>query len=375
MTVTLNEQYIGTIKVDPDHPQFGPLTFDIDPLYFTGDNKLNFRFAGEYRRDCNDLFNEILWARISDMSQITLTTVRIAPARKLSRLPAPFFDPNLRTTLRVPMVLPDTASTSSLKAAGLVSSWFGKIADFRKLSFPVYTAIPASGNAVEVGENLPVDDAGTRPRGPMLAEIANPNDRWGTILVVTGRNAQEVEVAARALVFATDTLGGVASKVVEDVSLEARQPYDAPAFIPIDRVVRFGELVGAADLQGGGFSPEGMTLPFHLPPDLYTWRGRPFLMDMWIRAPGGPVVDLETSRVDVSLNNNYLQSYTLSPPGLWQRWSQRMVNLHAGAVGHTTRCRPGCCLGRTSCSSNSMPDRSTRSLPPHSRGHPYERGF
>ncbi|XQZ99491.1 cellulose biosynthesis cyclic di-GMP-binding regulatory protein BcsB [Komagataeibacter rhaeticus] len=155
-----------------------------------GDNKLNFRFAGEYRRDCNDLFNEILWARISDMSQITLTTVRIAPERKLSRLPAPFFDPNLRSTLRVPVVLPDTNSKSSLKAAGLVASWFGKIADFRKLSFPVFTAIPASGNAVEVGENLPVDEAGTRPRGPMLAEIANPNDRWGTILVVTGRNAQ-----------------------------------------------------------------------------------------------------------------------------------------------------------------------------------------
>ena len=270
------------------------------------------------------------------MSQITLTTVRIAPERKLSRLPAPFFDPNLRTTLRVPMVLPDTNSKTSLKAAGLVSSWVGRLADFRKLSFPVSTAIPASGNAVEVGENLAVDDAGTRPSGPMLAEIANPNDRWGTILVVTGRNAQEVEAAARALVFSTDTLGGVASKVVEDVALETRQPYDAPAFIPTDRSVRFGELVGAADLQGGGFSPEGMTLPFHLPPDLYTWRGRPFLMDMWIRAPGGPVVDLETSRVDVSLNNNYLQSYTLSPPGLWQRWSQRMVNLHAGAVGHTT---------------------------------------
>jgi len=336
VTVTLNEQYIGTIKVDPEHPQFGPLTFDIDPLYFTGDNKLNFRFAGEYRRDCNDLFNEILWARISDMSQITLTTVRIAPERKLSRLPAPFFDPNLRSTLRVPVVLPDTNSKSSLKAAGLVASWFGKIADFRKLSFPVFTAIPASGNAVEVGENLPVDEAGTRPRGPMLAEIANPNDRWGTILVVTGRNAQEVEAAARSLVFSADTLGGVAAKVVDDVSLEARQPYDAPAFVPTDRLVRFGELVGAADLQGGGFTPAGMTLPFRLPPDLYTWRGRPFLMDMWIRAPGGPVVDLETSRVDVSLNNNYLQSYTLSPPGLWQRWSQRLVNLHAGAVGHTT---------------------------------------
>ncbi|WP_019090488.1 UDP-forming cellulose synthase catalytic subunit [Komagataeibacter europaeus] len=346
VTVTLNEQYVGTIKVDPQHPQFGPLTFDIDPLYFTGDNKLNFRFAGEYRRDCNDLFNEILWARISDMSRITLTTVRITPERKLSRLPAPFFDPNLRSTLRVPVVLPATGDKAALKAAGLIASWFGKVADFRQLSFPVSTTIPASGNAVEVGENLAVDASGARPSGPMVAEIANPNDRWGTVLVVTGRNAQEVEVAARAVVFSPDTLGGVASKVVSDVNLETRHPYDAPAFVPTDRPVRFGELVGAADLQGGGFTPAGMTLPFHLPPDLYTWRGRPFLMNMWVRAPGGPVVDLETSRVDVSVNNNYLQSYTLSPPGLWQKWSERLVNQHAGAVGHVTALPPWLLFGQ-----------------------------
>ncbi|MFT8638324.1 MAG: cellulose biosynthesis cyclic di-GMP-binding regulatory protein BcsB, partial [Pseudoclavibacter sp.] len=257
VTVTLNEQYGGTLKVDPQHPQFGPVSFDIDPLYFTGDNKLNFHFAGEYRRDCNDLFNEILWARISDMSRITLTTVRITPERRLSRLPAPFFDPNQRATLRVPVVLPATGDRGALRAAGLVASWFGRIADFRKLSFPVSTAIPASGNAVEVGVNLPVDAGGGRPAGPMLAEIANPNDRWGTVLVVTGRTPQEGEVAARALVFSPDTLGGVASKVVSDVSLGARHPYDAPAFVPTDRPVRFGELVGAADLQGGGFAPGG----------------------------------------------------------------------------------------------------------------------
>ncbi|GCE83465.1 UDP-forming cellulose synthase catalytic subunit [Komagataeibacter diospyri] len=346
VTVTMNEQYVGTIKVDPQHPQFGPLTFDIDPLYFTGDNKLNFRFAGEYRRDCNDLFNEILWARISDLSHITLTTVRIAPERKLSRLPAPFFDPNLRSTLRVPVVMPATGDKGALKAAGLIASWFGKVADFRKLSFPVSTTIPSSGNAVEVGENLVVDANGARPAGPMVAEIANPNDRWGTVLVVTGRNAHEVEVAARAVVFSPDTLGGVASKVVSDVNLETRRPYDAPAFVPTDRPVRFGELVGAADLQGGGFTPAGMTLPFHLPPDLYTWRGRPFLMNMWIRAPGGPVVDLETSRVDVSVNNNYLQSYTLSPPGLWRKWSERLVNQHTGATGHVTALPPWLLFGQ-----------------------------
>ncbi|MCW4590684.1 UDP-forming cellulose synthase catalytic subunit [Gluconacetobacter entanii] len=334
VSVTLNEQYVGTIRVDPEHPRFGPVSFDIDPLYFTGDNKLNFHFAGEYRRDCNDLYNEVLWARISDLSTVTLTTTRIAPDRKLSYLPAPFYDPNLRTPLRVPVVMPNPDAHGMLKASALVASWFGKLADFRTASFPVSTTIPASGNAVAIGENLPIDTRGTRPTGPTLSEVENPNDRLGTILVITGRNAQEVEVAARVLAFSPDTLGAVATKVVDDVTLQPRRPYDAPAFVPTDRPVRFGELVAASDLQGGGFAPPVMALPFHLPPDLYSWRNRPYPIDLWVRTPGGPVVDLETSRLDVHLNNNYLDSFTLKPPSLWQAWSERLVNQHAGAVEH-----------------------------------------
>ncbi|MBV1822589.1 UDP-forming cellulose synthase catalytic subunit [Komagataeibacter oboediens] len=337
LTVTLNEQYVGTIRIDPAHPNFGPLEFPVDPLYFTGDSKLNFHFAGEYRRDCNDLYNDVLWAQISDQSSITLTTARIVPERDLGRLPTPFFDPNLKVAMRVPVVMPAaTPKPEIMQAGGLVASWFGKMADARQLSFPVSRSIPATGNAIEIGENIPVDDQGHAPAGPTLLEIANPNDRWGTVLVVTGRTPQEVEVAARALVFSPDTLGSGPSAVVQDVTLRARQPYDAPAFIPTDRPVRFGELVTAGDLQAGGFAPGTLHVPFHLPPDLYTWRGLPFLMDLWIRTPDNPVVDISASRLDVSLNNSYLQSYGLLPHSLWRTWSERMVTQHAGAVGHVT---------------------------------------
>ncbi|MBB2201570.1 UDP-forming cellulose synthase catalytic subunit [Gluconacetobacter tumulisoli] len=335
VTVTLNEQYIGTIKVDPEHPEFGPLTFDVNPLYFAGRNTLNFHFAGEYRRDCNDLYNEVLWARISDLSRITLTTVRIAPERMLARLPAPFFDPNLRSALRIPIVLPSPTS-GSLQAGGVIASWFGKVADFRAVSFPVTADIPVAGNAIEIGENLPTDPDGRLPMGPTLAEIPNPHDRWGTVLLVTGRDAREVEIAARTMVLSPDTLGAVGSKVVTDVTMTPRRPYDAPAFVPTDRPVRFGELVPARDLQADGFVPAPLALPFHLPPDLYTWRHRPFMMNLWVRAPGGPIVDLETSRLDVRLNDNYLQSYSLVPPGTWDRWSRRLMDPHAGAIGHRT---------------------------------------
>ncbi|ARW16434.1 UDP-forming cellulose synthase catalytic subunit [Komagataeibacter europaeus] len=337
LTVTLNEQYVGTIRIDPTHPTFGPMEIEVDPLYFTGDNKLNFHFAGEYRRDCNDLYNDVLWAQISDQSSITLTTARIVPERDLSRLPVPFFDPNLKVAMRVPVVMPAAAPGEEImRAGGLVASWFGKLADSRQLSFPVSRSMPASGNAIEIGQNIPVDDQGHMPAGPTLLEIANPNDRWGTVLVITGRTPHDVEVAARALVFSPDTLGNMSSAVVQDVTLRPRVPYDAPAFIPTDRPVRFGELVTAGDLQAGGFAPGTLHVPFHLPPDLYTWHGLPFLMDLWVRTPDNPVVDISASRLDVSLNNSYLQSYSLLGNSLWRMWSERMVTQHAGAVGHVT---------------------------------------
>ncbi|GBQ13668.1 cellulose synthase catalytic subunit (UDP-forming) [Komagataeibacter rhaeticus] len=347
ITVTLNEQYVGTIRIDPAHPTFGPIEFSIDPLYFTGDSKLNFRFAGEYRRDCNDLYNDVLWAQISDQSTITLTTARIEPVRSLSRLPTPFFDSNLKVAMRVPMVLPGSAMAPEvLRAGGLVASWFGRLADTRQLTFPVARTLPDTGNAIEIGPRIAIDDRGTPPSGPTLFEIANPNDKWGTILVVTGRTPAEVEVAARTLVFSPDTLGDLPGAVVEDVTLRPRVAYDAPSFIPTDRPVRFGELVTAGDLQAGGFAPDTLHVPFHLPPDLYTWHRLPFLMDLWVRAPGNPVVDIAASRLDVSVNNTYIQSYSLLNNNLWRIWSERMVTEHAGAVGHVTAIPPWLLFGQ-----------------------------
>ncbi|MFS3134709.1 UDP-forming cellulose synthase catalytic subunit [Gluconacetobacter sacchari] len=347
VTVTLNEQYIGTIKVDPAHPQFGPLTFDINPMYFGGKNTLNFHFAGEYRRDCNDLYNEVLWARISDLSRLTLTTVRIAPERVLSRLPAPFFDPNLRTPVRIPMVVPATGA--SMRASGMIASWFGKLADFRDFAFPVTNAIPDAGNAIEIGENLPVGPDGQMPHGPTLLEIPNPNDRWGTVLVVTGRNPQEVEIAARALVLSPSTLGAVSVQVVANIEADPRKPYDAPSFVPTDRPVRFGELAPAEALEANGFAPASLAMPFHLPTDLYTWRQRPFLMDLWIHPPGvigGTTVDLASSRLDVSINDIFLQRSSMIASGTWDTWSRRLVNPHFGTVGIQVAVPPSALFGQ-----------------------------
>lgn len=334
VTITINEQYVGTLHVDPDHPAFGPIMMPIDPIFFSGENHINFRFAGQYTRSCNDPLSALLWATVSNHSRLSLTTVPIPPRRQLSRLPLPFFDRNVRQKAIVPVVLPSVPTNEVLRAAAVTASWLGQLTDFRGVSFPVSNDMPQSGSAIAIGlrSQLPAGLVGDLPDGPTLTEVANPNDPNGTILVVTGRNGAEVVAAAQALALGTDTLGATASALVTPPDIGSRKPYDAPAFVPTDRVVRFGELVAASDLEGVGYAPGTMSVPFRTAPDLYTWRSRPFGLDVHYRAPDGPILDVAASRLDVGINNIYLRSYSLEPPASPMEWLQRLVHTRVGAI-------------------------------------------
>ena len=136
VTVTLNEQYVGTIPADRDHPAFGPLTMPVNPVFFQDNNRLNFRFTGRYTTDCNDPLSGLLWATVSDTSTLTLTLARLPAQRNLARLPLPFFDRHEGQTLVLPFVLPAVPGNATLQAAAIVSSWFGRLASFRGATFP-----------------------------------------------------------------------------------------------------------------------------------------------------------------------------------------------------------------------------------------------
>ncbi|WP_342629062.1 UDP-forming cellulose synthase catalytic subunit [Nguyenibacter vanlangensis] len=323
VTIRLNDQYVGTIPVNRDHPEFGPLTFPVNPAFFMARNTLNFTFAGQYTETCGNQVSDVLWADMSGQSAISVTTVPLPARRMLSALPAPFVDTAVNERAVVPFVLPNRMEMASprtvavLKAAADVASWFGKIADFHHVSFPVSTDVPSAGNAVAIGVAADLPPAIARSvsvAGPTLAEIGNPTDPFGTILVVTGRSDAELAAAARGLAFMSESLGAGSSQIVPPVTVGPRRPYDAPAFLPTDRVVRFGELVSSSALQGHGYVPGTLAVPFRISPDLYTWRDRPFEADFRIRTPLESDVDLRQSRVDVALNDVYLASYSWRAP-------------------------------------------------------------
>ena len=325
ITVTLNEQYVGTIPATRDPPTF-QVDVPINPVFFRDNNRLNFRFTGRYTQDCNDPLSGLLWGTVDDSSTLTLTVQRLPPQRDLSRLPQPFFDGYQKDLLMLPVVLAGNPSNDALRTAGIVASWFGQLASYRGTNFPVIADAPAEGNAVVVvvgseGRSLP----GLPPiNGPTLAVVPNPNDPLASLLVVGGRNGDEAAAAATALVLGSRTLGGGVA-TVQPPQVAAREAYDAPSWLPTNRPVRLGELVDAAELQTVGYV--GLVkVPFRTAPDFFTWRNRPFEMKLRYRAPPGPVIDLRPSRLDVNINGIYLDTLSLAPAGAGDGWFSRLFS-------------------------------------------------
>ncbi|WP_239016024.1 UDP-forming cellulose synthase catalytic subunit [Novacetimonas hansenii] len=312
VTMTLNEQYIGTLRPDPAHPTFGPMSFEINPIFFVSGNRLNFNFASG-SKGCSDITNDTLWATISQNSQLQITTIALPPRRLLSRLPQPFYDKNVRQHVTVPMVLAQTYDPQILKSAGILASWFGKQTDFLGVTFPVSSTIPQSGNAILIGvaDELPTSLGRPQVNGPAVLELPNPSDANATILVVTGRDRDEVITASKGIAFASAPLPTDSHMDVAPVDIAPRKPNDAPSFIAMDHPVRFGDLVTASKLQGTGFTSGVLSVPFRIPPDLYTWRNRPYKMQVRFRSPAGEAKDVEKSRLDVGINEVYLHSYPL----------------------------------------------------------------
>ncbi|WP_128080100.1 UDP-forming cellulose synthase catalytic subunit [Roseicella frigidaeris] len=338
VSITLNEQVVGSIRPNPAQASFGPLEFPINPVFFTDSNRLNFRFAGRYTTECNDPLSGLLWANISDLSTLQLTIERLPPVRDLARLPQPLFDARIvHEPLTLPVVLPAEPGSPLLRAAAVTASWFAQLADYRGARFPVRNTLPERGDAVLLlagAGTEPVGLAMPRIDGPTLALLANPNDAMGTLLVVAGRNGAEAATAALALAAGRSTLAGPIAQV-EAPRLPARQPYDAPRWIPTDRPVRFGELVSASELQASGYAPGPVRIPFRTAPDLVTFRNRPLGIDIGFRNPPAPVIDLAAARLDVSIGDTYLRSFRLADEAGWSpwRWLMAQASADAGRAG------------------------------------------
>ena len=329
IAVTLNEQPVGQLTPDPSRPAFGPLDFPLDPIAFTDLNRLNFRFTGRYAVECNDPLSGLLWATVAEQSTVTLRLERLPPVRDLARLPEPLFDArDLRSALRLPVVIAEATGPGGLRAAAIATSWFAVQAGYRGARFPVERTVPLRGDAIvlAIGADVPAELALPRIEGATLALVANPNDPFGTILVVGGRTEAEAAQAATGLAIAQAGLAGP-SALVANAQPAPRRPHDAPLWLPPGRRTEIGALLPAEELQAFGFQPGPIRVPLRTAPDLYTWRNRGIPVSLAWRAPPGPVTDAAVSRLDALVSGSYLRSFPLGEAerAWWWEWVLRQL--------------------------------------------------
>ena len=245
---------------------------------------------------------------------------KLTLANDLSLLPAPFYDSKDMQALTLPFVFSARPSPAVLQAAGITASWFGSLASYKGATFPVSFDTVPSGNAVvfatsnekPAGLNLPGIN------GPTISVMPNPNNPESKLLLVMGRTPQELSAAAQTLALGSVALSG-STQVVGAPDIPERQAYDAPRWIPMNRPVRFGELVQPTDLQGNGLVPGLLTVNFRTAPDIFVWGNTGIPLDVRYRYPAGTWLNFADSRLDVSINNSYLRSLPLTQEGVVQQ--------------------------------------------------------
>ncbi|MEC3888351.1 cellulose biosynthesis cyclic di-GMP-binding regulatory protein BcsB [Xanthomonas campestris] len=319
LKVTINGVTVGTLPTDKANAgKLLSADLPIDPRLVTDYNQLNLQLIGHYTRECEDPDHSSLWANVDAATTLSLTTTPLALANNLALLPVPFFDVRDTRRLELPFYFPQQPDMATLQAAGTVASWFGTLAGYRGATFPASTsALPATGNAVVFATpaTLPPQfataDSGVADiRGPTVAVVVNPTDPNGKLLLVLGRNAEELQRAATALALRAPLTGAVA-RIGELSAPAPRAPYDAPKWVSSDRPVRFGDLVSQPSaLNVTGYHPDLIRVGLQLPPDLFVWERDGIPIDLKYRYTV-PDVD-NKSALNVSINESFVTTLPLT---------------------------------------------------------------
>ena len=312
LRVLLNERTVTLEALRKDKELSNAREINLDPRLFRDLNYLRLNSIAHYTRQCEDPFHSSLWLTISDQSRLELTLAPASRVNDLKYLPSPFLDKAESTALKLPFVFGAKPSFGTIRAAGVVASWFGIQAGYRGVETPVsLNALPDGNAVVFVQANDSIETIRGTP-GASISIQTHPTNPQAKLLVISGSNDDELERAARALALIAPTLSGQQVTVTSETAAAPRKPYDAPAWIATDRPVRFGELLKLEELRVQGYFPEVVRLNYRLSPDVFTWHTAGAPIKLKYRATRLPLH--RNSSLNVSINNNFIDSLALNVP-------------------------------------------------------------
>ena len=314
--VYLNDELMGVTALNQD--QMGTMThasIELDPRYAKDFNRLKVSFVGHYQKVCENPASDTLWLNVNRDSKLTLQLQTLPVRNELSFFPMPFLDVRDNGKLTLPMVFTGSVPPEQQQAAAVLASWFGTKAQWRGQHFPVLINQLPDRNAVIFATN----DA--RPdflvdypevKGPTIDMISSPDNPYVKLLLILGRDQQDLLTAVQGLARGDVMLRGQSVMVDEVKPLSPRQPYDAPNWVRLDRKMRFDELTEyPGQLQATGRTLWPMSLTLRLPPDLYLLGENGIRTELKYHHTSPTLRD--GSRLDVGVNGQLMKSFTLEP--------------------------------------------------------------
>ena len=285
-------------------------TLTIPAEMLVRDNQLTFEFVGHYTMECEDPSHTTLWSHIDPTTTIQLAGSLLPLHNDLKLLPLPFYDAAVNLHPVVPIVFLSQPSPKALQAAGIVTSWFGILTDFRAVRFPVSIGTIPMGNAIVISENaadLPASLKVNDSSGPTIAMRANPNDPYSKVLVLTGDNPEDLMTAAMGLTLQRDLLNGDQVRISNLKVPEPRSPDDAPRWLSTDKITHVGDITQTGNLQGDGSVPVAVYM--RVPPDLFYGAMQNLGFHLGYRYNGIPLSN--ESSLQVYANDAYISSTPL----------------------------------------------------------------
>lgn len=312
--IYLNDELMGVATITKEQlGQPGTLKIPLDSRYITDFNRLRLEFIGHYPALCENPANSTLWVDISKGTSLNLTYQRLPLKNDLSHFPEPFYDSRDNRKLTLPVVFASSPSLKEQQAAAIMASWFGVQSQWRGQSFPVsYNQLPKQHGVVFATNEHRPDFLKDYPpvNAPVVEMISHPANPYIKILLVMGRNDDDLIVAAKGIAQGNLQFRGQNITIDNIAHFAERQPYDAPNWVRTDRPTLFSELQqyqGQLQRSGGQIPP--ITLPLNLPPDLFLIRNTGIDMKLLYRYTAPLLQD--QSRLSIFLNDQFMQAYPL----------------------------------------------------------------
>lgn len=314
--VYLNDELMGVTALTKE--QMGERTharIELDPRYAKDFNRIKVSFVGHYQKVCENPASDTLWLNVNRDSKLSLQLQTLPVRNELSFFPMPFLDVRDNGKLTLPMVFSGAVPLEQQQAAAVLASWFGTRAQWRGQHFPVLiNRLPDRNGVIFATNDARPDFLADYPevKGPTIDMISSPDNPYVKLLLILGRDQQDLLTAVSGLARGEVLLRGQSVRVDEVKPLAPRQPYDAPNWVRLDRKMRFDELTEyPGQLQATGRRLWPMSLTLRLPPDLYLLGERGIRTELKYHHSAPTLRD--GSRLDVAVNGQFMKSFPLEP--------------------------------------------------------------